>query len=235
MRARAAELIGQLSLDDAEDAAAGPSSTEMAATVMRTLRLPDIAALRPRLVPELPVHASAVEGSKISLTAGIADAVAFDGKGRIDVVVDWKSDVKPTRETGRHVSPADLRLSPRDGCPNRLDRLHEFRPCRQNRSERLIREASQAPPVASSPASWDNPGHARPSLAPCPVRRTPLVHRRLGLQAHAEARGLPPASPDLLLDGLSGPGPRPGRPGKGVPPASAHGAANSSIPPASGP
>ena len=96
VRARAAELIGQLSLDDAEDAAAGPSSTEMAATVMRTLRLPDIAALRPRLVPELPVHASAVEGSKISLTAGIADAVAFDGKGRIDVVVDWKSDVKPT-------------------------------------------------------------------------------------------------------------------------------------------
>ena len=96
VRARAAELIGQLGLEDAEDEAAGPSATEMAATVMRTLQLAEVAALLPRLVPEFPVYASAVEGSSVSLTAGIADAVAIDGKGRIDVVVDWKSDVKPS-------------------------------------------------------------------------------------------------------------------------------------------
>lgn len=98
VRARAAGLIGQLGLDDEEDAAAGPSSAEMAATVVRTLRLPEVAALRPRLVPEYPVYASDVEGSTVSLTAGIADAVAIDGKGRIDVVVDWKSDVMPGRK-----------------------------------------------------------------------------------------------------------------------------------------
>ncbi|MCY3776316.1 MAG: UvrD-helicase domain-containing protein [Candidatus Aminicenantes bacterium] len=98
VRARAEELIGQLGLDDEEDAAAGPSSTEMAATVMRTLQLPEVVALRPRLVPEFPVYASAVEGSAVSLTSGIADAVAIDGEGRIDVVVDWKSDVEPGRK-----------------------------------------------------------------------------------------------------------------------------------------
>ena len=98
VRARAAELIGQLGLDDNEDAAAGPSSAEMAATVVRTLQLPQVAALRPRLVPEFPVYASTVEGSSVTLTAGIADAVAVDRKGRIDVVVDWKSDVEPSVE-----------------------------------------------------------------------------------------------------------------------------------------
>ena len=34
----------------------------------------------------------------MSLTAGIADAVAIDEKGHIDVVVDWKSDVNPEAE-----------------------------------------------------------------------------------------------------------------------------------------
>ena len=33
-----------------------------------------------------------------SLTGGIADAVAVDETGRIDVVVDWKSDVNPGNE-----------------------------------------------------------------------------------------------------------------------------------------
>ena len=95
LRSRATELIAQLGLEEAADASAGPSSVELAASVGRTLQLPEVATLRPRLVPEFPVYASAVEGSSVSLTAGIADAVAIDGKGRIDVVVDWKSDVKP--------------------------------------------------------------------------------------------------------------------------------------------
>lgn len=95
VRARAAELIGQLGLDDEQDSTAGPCSAEMAATVVRTLQLPEVVALIPRLVPEFPVYASAVEGSAVSLTAGVADAVALDEKGQVDVVVDWKSDVKP--------------------------------------------------------------------------------------------------------------------------------------------
>ncbi len=31
----------------------------------------------------------------VTLTAGIADAVAIDERGRIEAVVDWKSDVAP--------------------------------------------------------------------------------------------------------------------------------------------
>ena len=98
LQARAAELIAQLGLEDARDASVGLSSAEMAATVVRTLQLPDIAALHPRLVPEFQVYASAIEDCTVSLTAGIADAVAIDEKGHIDVVVDWKSDVNPGAE-----------------------------------------------------------------------------------------------------------------------------------------
>ena len=95
LQARAAELLSQLGLENFDDAAEGLSGTEMAATVVRTLQIPEIAALRPRLVPEFRVYASVVEGAAASLTAGIADAVAIDETGRIDEVVDWKSDVNP--------------------------------------------------------------------------------------------------------------------------------------------
>ena len=95
LQARAAELITQLGLEEAQDAASWPSSAEMAATIMRALQLPEVAVLRPRLVPEFRVYASTIEGCAATLTAGIADAVAIDEEGRIDVVVDWKSDVNP--------------------------------------------------------------------------------------------------------------------------------------------
>ena len=89
LQARADELIVQQQLEGSRD----ESSAEMAATVVRTLQLPEIAALRPRLVPEFRVYASAIKGATMSITAGIADAVAMDEDGQIDVVVDWKSDV----------------------------------------------------------------------------------------------------------------------------------------------
>ena len=96
LQARAAECLAQLGLVDVPDASEGQSSVEMAATVERTLRLPEIIALRPRLVPEFPVYAGATAADNtVSLTAGIADAVALDEDGGIDVVVDWKSDVDP--------------------------------------------------------------------------------------------------------------------------------------------
>ena len=95
LRARAAELIAQLGFEDVQDASAGLSSAEMAERIEHTLRLPEIAALRPKLIPELRVYASDVENRTASLMAGIADAVAVDQTGHIDVVVDWKSDVNP--------------------------------------------------------------------------------------------------------------------------------------------
>ena len=93
LRVRAAELIAQQELEDSPDASSWISSPAMAEMVIRTLRRPEIAALRPRLVPEYWVYGSDADGQEVSITAGIADAVAFDDDGRIDVVVDWKSDV----------------------------------------------------------------------------------------------------------------------------------------------
>ena len=98
LQVRAAELVAQLGLEDEQDASTGPCSTEMAATIERTLQLPEIEALHPRLVPEFRVFTNSIEGSAATLTAGIADAVAIDEDGHIDVVVDWKSDVNPRAE-----------------------------------------------------------------------------------------------------------------------------------------
>ena len=92
LRDRAAELIEQQGLEDAGDASSDVSSVRMAKLVVRTLKNPEIAALRPRLVPECWVYGSAVNGQKLSITAGIADAIAVDEEGSIDAVVDWKSD-----------------------------------------------------------------------------------------------------------------------------------------------
>jgi exodeoxyribonuclease-5 len=99
LRVRAAELLGQLGMSDSEDAAAGPSSREMAATALAGLRLPEIAALRPRLRPEVPVFASETDEKAVTLTSGIADAAAMDDDGKITVVIDWKSDVDPGATT----------------------------------------------------------------------------------------------------------------------------------------
>ena len=74
MTDRAGVLLGQL-LAGETDPGTLPDPAELAATARRTLRLPDIAALRPRLVPELAVWSEA-EGE---LIAGRADATAYDG------------------------------------------------------------------------------------------------------------------------------------------------------------
>ena len=46
-------------------------------------------------MPELNVYAAMFADRTVTLTAGIADAVAIDERGRIEAVVDWKSDVAP--------------------------------------------------------------------------------------------------------------------------------------------
>lgn len=93
---RAAELIRSLGQSPVTDPATGLSANELAACVVRTLALPDIAALRPDLLAEFPVYsAQAVDGVETA-TAGIADALTLTSEGRPAVVVDWKSDVTPT-------------------------------------------------------------------------------------------------------------------------------------------
>ena len=52
---RARELLAQLGIEPTEDPKSGISPAELAATVVRTLNLPEIQKLRPRLLPELPI------------------------------------------------------------------------------------------------------------------------------------------------------------------------------------
>ena len=95
LKARARELLGQLGVPDVEDPTVGPCSWEMAEALQRALHLPEVVALRPYLVPELHVYAAMFADRTVTLTAGVADAVVIDERGRIDAVVDWKSDVDP--------------------------------------------------------------------------------------------------------------------------------------------
>ena len=94
--ARATELAAQLAVPPAVDPGRGIATAELAATVERTLGLPEIAALRPRLVPEYAVPAGTAAAGSENLVSGVADAVAIDGNGALDTVIDWKSDVAPS-------------------------------------------------------------------------------------------------------------------------------------------
>jgi exodeoxyribonuclease-5 len=95
LAARALELIRQLGLEPSADAAIGLSPDEVARVVLRTLALPEIAAVHDRLVPELSVLASDhAEGIEVA-TAGIVDALCLGSSGKPELVIDWKSDVDP--------------------------------------------------------------------------------------------------------------------------------------------
>jgi ATP-dependent exoDNAse (exonuclease V) beta subunit len=89
---RARELLAQLG-EPTVDPKSGISPVELAATVARTLDLPEIQKLRPRLLPELPIFGHQDAGESEILISGIADAVAPDDAGGTEAVVDWKSDV----------------------------------------------------------------------------------------------------------------------------------------------
>lgn len=102
LRERAGELIQTLGRPIEVDPAQGLSALEMASCVERTLALPEIVALRPRLEAEFPVYALCEEDGVEVVTAGVADAIARDDDGLIEFVIDWKSDVAPSVETLAH-------------------------------------------------------------------------------------------------------------------------------------
>ena len=87
---RANVLIHELAIDPST--AELPSIDEIAATALKTLRLPEIAAMRPFLVPEVPVYGMLDAGQ--TALAGRADAAAVED-GAASAVVDWKSDIAP--------------------------------------------------------------------------------------------------------------------------------------------
>lgn len=94
---RADALIRSIGEIPATDPAAGLSSDELASCVTRSLALPQVVALRPRLLPEFSVYASQHADSVEEVTAGVADAVALNGNA-VDVIIDWKSDIDPSNE-----------------------------------------------------------------------------------------------------------------------------------------
>lgn len=99
---RAADLIRSLGRSPVSDPATGLSAEELAACVVRTLALPDIAALRPGLMAEFPIYSTRALDDAETITIGIADAITIDEDGRPVAVVDWKSDVVPDAHTIDH-------------------------------------------------------------------------------------------------------------------------------------
>ncbi|WP_339913386.1 UvrD-helicase domain-containing protein [uncultured Brevundimonas sp.] len=99
---RARDLIIAIGQSPVEDAATGLSATELAGCVSRTLALPEIVALRPTLIPEFPVYAAMHDEDGEKVTVGVTDATSFGADGQAEVVIDWKSDVRPTPETLDH-------------------------------------------------------------------------------------------------------------------------------------
>jgi ATP-dependent exoDNAse (exonuclease V) beta subunit len=99
---RASELIRELGRSPVADPTAGLSPEELAGCVVRTLALPEIAALRPGLLAEFPVYAAHADNAEETATAGIADALTLTANGSPAVVVDWKSDVNPDHQTLDH-------------------------------------------------------------------------------------------------------------------------------------
>ena len=102
LRTRAEILIRALDRPVGDDPAEGLAPTELADCVVRALSLPEIADLRHRLTPELPVFRSDRTDAQEEATAGIVDAIAFDAEGAPEVVIDWKSDIDLSPETVDH-------------------------------------------------------------------------------------------------------------------------------------
>ena len=102
LRARAEVLISALGRRVMDDPAEGLAPAELAGCVVRALNLPEVAALRPRLVPEFTVYAATTTDTYEEAAAGIVDAIAFAADGAPEVVIDWKSDVDPSPETLEH-------------------------------------------------------------------------------------------------------------------------------------
>ena len=99
---RAFELITQLGREPEADAAIGLSANELGEVVAKTLALPEIVAMRPRLIPELPVYGRRSEDDVEIAVGGVVDALCLGADGDPEVVIDWKSDVNPCATTVEH-------------------------------------------------------------------------------------------------------------------------------------
>ena len=99
---RAEDLIRAMGRPVTDDPAKGLNPAELADCVVRALSLPEVAPLRPGLVPEFTVYAATDAHMHEEAVAGIVDAIAFGADGKPEVVIDWKSDVEPSQKAVEH-------------------------------------------------------------------------------------------------------------------------------------
>ena len=95
---RAKTLLAQLGISEAARPEDGPHAPELAVTTLRALAIPEIVACRSRLLPELTVFSAQAGDNRTIYVGGVADAVAYQATGAIDLVIDWKTDVSPTAQ-----------------------------------------------------------------------------------------------------------------------------------------
>ena len=99
LESRATVLLSELGIPETKCAEEGPYPPEIAASVRRGLHIPEVAALRPRLLAEVTVFAADPMANGMTFVGGVADALALNEDNRIDVIVDWKSDIEPSAAT----------------------------------------------------------------------------------------------------------------------------------------
>jgi hypothetical protein len=63
---------------------------------LRALAIPEIAACRSRLLPEMTVFSAQADDDRTIYVGGVADALAYLPLGIIDLVIDWKTDISPS-------------------------------------------------------------------------------------------------------------------------------------------
>jgi ATP-dependent exoDNAse (exonuclease V) beta subunit len=98
LQIRARALLAQLGILEAARAEDGPHAPELATTTLRALAIPEIVACRSRLLPEMTVFSARADDDRTIYVGGIADAVACLPEGRVDLIIDWKTDVNPTTQ-----------------------------------------------------------------------------------------------------------------------------------------
>jgi len=95
---RARALLAQLGISEADRPDDGPHAPELAATTLRALAIPEIAACRGRLLPEMTVFSAQADDNRTIYVGGAADAIAYQATDVIDLVVDWKTDVSSSAQ-----------------------------------------------------------------------------------------------------------------------------------------
>lgn len=95
LEARARILLAELGAAETNRPEDGPNALELATTAVRALAIPEIAAIRNRLLPEVAVFSADIAADRSTYIGGVVDALALDNDGAVEVVVDWKSDVDP--------------------------------------------------------------------------------------------------------------------------------------------